>query len=343
MGDQCDYLVQWYAGWLNTSTRCFSAIVEHMDFGSLAGALEKNNFQPVEYCVIPTIVRRILLGLRFLHQRDLAHASLQPENVLLKRCGELKLADYCLTPANESMGMAVVVVPRYLCYLSPESCIGMEKALDDDIWALGMIAIELALGTHPFADAVTNFAILFDCICEAPLPCLDPVAHPELSDLVSRCLVRKDEAALGFDSSAPSPPDLGIAGAIASAVADTAGAKQAHVVVQTLVGNRIFGPAALETRLRCRDLLRLLQSESGSTQRADIILNGHVLPPVEHICGGTEEDPLVLILVLHLERASSQELLQHPYCTSNIAESPQELVQWFDKIVSQAQTHAAAF
>ncbi|KAI1791016.1 kinase-like domain-containing protein, partial [Ganoderma leucocontextum] len=93
------------------------------------------------------------------HDAEIAHRDLKPENILTSEDGsELYLADFGLA-ANEKMvgdfGSGTHV------YMSPE-CIGEMTAMQpydpflSDIWALGVILINMISGSHPWTQATTG-------------------------------------------------------------------------------------------------------------------------------------------------------------------------------------------
>ncbi|KAF5356393.1 hypothetical protein D9758_009497 [Tetrapyrgos nigripes] len=126
----------------------FSAIVEH---GMFQG---KEN-------LIKTCFTQILDGVHFCHKMSVYHRDLKPENILCSRDGKrFLLADFGLaTDQTHSRS--------YGCgsaeYMSPE-CIGKEfgfgrdaySTMHNDIWALGIILINLITARSPWKQASTK-------------------------------------------------------------------------------------------------------------------------------------------------------------------------------------------
>jgi hypothetical protein len=84
-----------------------------------------------------TIIREIGDGLAHAHARNVIHADLKPQNVMVLKSGGLRILDFgagALTPA----------------YASCQMLEGQEADRRDDIFALACLAYELLTGEHPF-------------------------------------------------------------------------------------------------------------------------------------------------------------------------------------------------
>lgn len=113
---------------------------------------------------------QVLLGVSYAHEKGVIHRDLKPANVLISKKGEAKLADFgtarivgsdtSLTQAGQMIG-----TPDFM---APEQIRG--EALDEacDIYALGLIAYELAVGTKPF-EADSAVALAYKHLSE-PIP-----------------------------------------------------------------------------------------------------------------------------------------------------------------------------
>lgn len=91
----------------------------------------------------------IILGMGFLHSKQIVYRDLKTENVLMDINGYVSLADF---------GMAKYIQPdetEYsLCgtpeYLAPEVLSGEGHGLASDWWALGILIYEMIIGIPPF-------------------------------------------------------------------------------------------------------------------------------------------------------------------------------------------------
>lgn len=133
-------------------------IQEYAPFGTLKDLIEKPD-SPRETGRSPFlegVLREIADSLAVLHRNDILHLDLKPANVLVRSTTHL---DLVLT----DFGVASLLDPELTkkftnsrgtpMYQSPESLAGnMGRA--SDWWGLGMIALEIASGAHPFKGLV---------------------------------------------------------------------------------------------------------------------------------------------------------------------------------------------
>lgn len=92
-----------------------------------------------------------LLGVEYLHSRNWIHADLKPENVGI-HMNPLRavLLDFgCATKCHGGLA-PTPGVGGTTGYLSPERYIDM-WGLPSDIWALGVIGMQLSFGSHPWS------------------------------------------------------------------------------------------------------------------------------------------------------------------------------------------------
>lgn len=110
-----------------------------------------------DYARFERIIQGIADGLEYAHKRDIVHADLKPSNVFITEQGEAKILDFGISRVVhgdagdffEKSGLNAST-PRYA---SVEMLQGSPAQPADDIFALGIIAIELATGKHPFIDS----------------------------------------------------------------------------------------------------------------------------------------------------------------------------------------------
>ena len=131
--------------------------------------------------------------------RGVLHRDVTPGNILVSVEGVVKLADFGLARVRTHGTASLTVegeVKGTLPYLAPELIVGGRASEQSDIYGLGAVLYELALGQPPFVGA--NSYALIKKICEGHLdgPPLREAAKafpPEFHALVEAMLARRPE------------------------------------------------------------------------------------------------------------------------------------------------------
>jgi len=165
-------------------------VMEHVDGADLRSVLERGGRVP------PRIASRIALevarGLTELHRRGILHCNLRPENVLVSRLGEVKLAGL-----GHSRQLGEASPPSPLSpspYTAPELNQGESVEPEVDVFSLGALLNELVSGTPPSEGGTlrpgmpSRLAWLIRS-CLSPDPARRP-ALPTLARVLERSLGR---------------------------------------------------------------------------------------------------------------------------------------------------------
>jgi serine/threonine protein kinase len=119
-----------------------------------------------------SIVRQIASGLEHAHARNIVHADLKPQNIMVTNSGEVRILDFGSSYRFAKEGQAEPpargspsATPAYACC---ELLDGREPDPRDDLYALACIAYELFTGAHPFQRRRANQARDFGVIAARP-------------------------------------------------------------------------------------------------------------------------------------------------------------------------------
>ena len=118
----------------------------------------------------------MLKGLAAAHERGIVHRDLKPENLFITNDGHLKILDFGLAQQQSSAAGAFDsqatkfttgpgVVLGTPAYMSPEQLVGEAATVRSDLFAFGVIVLEMLTGSHPFVRSTaseTATAILRD-------------------------------------------------------------------------------------------------------------------------------------------------------------------------------------
>jgi serine/threonine protein kinase len=143
---------------------------------------------------IVTIISAVAEALQYAHGKGVIHRDVKPPNILLDESGGIYLADFGIarmvegTSALTQAGM-LTGTPQYM---APEQAVGGTVDHRCDIYALGVVAYQMLVGTVPFT-ADTPIAVLMKQISD-PIPVPAPETVPErMMHPVLKCLAKKPE------------------------------------------------------------------------------------------------------------------------------------------------------
>lgn len=169
-------------------------VMEFCDGGSVSDLIEaaggRGSFAMPEEC-IRAACAGIVLGLEYLHKKEICHRDIKCGNVLLTNDGHVKLADFGVSAelTNTINKRKTVVGSPF--WIAPEVIKEAHYDGRADVWSLGITAIEMAEGAPPHSNLNPLRAIFL--IPSKPAPTLaDPDNwSPEMLDFV-RCCCKKD-------------------------------------------------------------------------------------------------------------------------------------------------------
>lgn len=100
--------------------------------------------------VLAALSTGVLRALKFLHDdHNIVHRDIKPGNVMLHENGAVKLSDFGTSASGHNAGVGGAGT---LGYMSPERLEGTSCSKQSDMWALGIMAMECALGKHPYLN-----------------------------------------------------------------------------------------------------------------------------------------------------------------------------------------------
>jgi serine/threonine protein kinase len=125
--------------------------LEYSDGGNLFSHLKRKGKLPEQQAC--KIFKQICEGVKYLHENNVIHRDLKPDNILLNRSGHVKICDFgwCSEGIHEKMTFCGT-----LDYMAPEILEGINYSFQIDIWALGVILYELIHGSTPFVGLTTE-------------------------------------------------------------------------------------------------------------------------------------------------------------------------------------------
>ena len=150
---------------------------------------------PLPADVAVGFTEQVLQALGYAHRRGIVHRDVKPQNVIIDRDGQAKVADFGIARAGETSEMTQAgTIVGTVQYISPEQAEGHPVDRRADLYSVGIVLYELLTGQVPF-DGEAPISIAIKQINERPVPPgqLRPGIPPALEEVVLRSL-EKDPA-----------------------------------------------------------------------------------------------------------------------------------------------------
>jgi serine/threonine-protein kinase len=161
--------------------------MEYVEGASLKDLIERGLSVPEAV----EIVRQVLAGTKFAHDRGIIHRDLKPQNVLVDREGRARVVDFGIARAGASEITQTGSVLGTAQYLSPEQAQGLETGVPSDLYSIGVLLYECLTGRVPF-EADSPVAVALKQISEPPRRPSEanPQIPPALDAVVLRALAK---------------------------------------------------------------------------------------------------------------------------------------------------------
>lgn len=142
----------------SSSPEHLNIFLEYVPGGSVQTML--NSYGALPEPLVRSFVRQILMGLSYLHGRDIIHRDIKGANILVDNKGTIKISDFGISKKLEQsniLGNATNNRHRpslqgSVFWMAPEVVKQTEYTLKADIWSLGCLVVEMMTGNHPFPD-----------------------------------------------------------------------------------------------------------------------------------------------------------------------------------------------
>uniref|UniRef100_A0A453Q780 non-specific serine/threonine protein kinase n=1 Tax=Aegilops tauschii subsp. strangulata TaxID=200361 RepID=A0A453Q780_AEGTS len=121
---------------------------EYVPKGNIRQYLQQEKPHQEDWPARYKMIRGICQGLHYLHDKQIIHRDLKPENVMLDAQMEPKITDFGLSRFLDQGTSTLLTshIAGTLRYIAPESKDNGEVSLKSDIYALGVIMVELLSG-----------------------------------------------------------------------------------------------------------------------------------------------------------------------------------------------------
>lgn len=161
-------------------------VMEYIDGPDLKTYIQKHSPLPLPEVI--QIMDQVLSAITLAHQHNVIHRDLKPQNILMDKRGNIKIADFGIAVAlNQSSVTQTNSVMGSVHYMSPEQTRGCLATKQSDIYSLGIILYELITGSVPFAGE-TALAVALKHAQE-PIPMIRR-NHPNVPQALENVVLR---------------------------------------------------------------------------------------------------------------------------------------------------------
>ncbi|WVF70071.1 hypothetical protein IAT40_004858 [Kwoniella sp. CBS 6097] len=170
----------------SADTNFLNIFLEYVPGGSVAALL--SNYGAFEEALVKNFVRQILMGLNYLHEREIIHRDIKGANILVDNKGGIKISDFGISKKVESNLMTGLKANRpslqgSVFWMAPEIVKQTSYTSKADIWSVGCLVVEMLTGTHPWAD-LTQMQAIFRIGSQMPVPATPSDISPEAADFL---------------------------------------------------------------------------------------------------------------------------------------------------------------
>uniref|UniRef100_A0A7C8YK90 non-specific serine/threonine protein kinase n=1 Tax=Opuntia streptacantha TaxID=393608 RepID=A0A7C8YK90_OPUST len=148
-------------------------------------------------------LRDIVSGLIYLHAHNIVHLDIKPQNLLVSRDGNVKIADFSVSQAFEGDNDELRRSPGTPVITAPECCLGLTyQGKAADTWAVGITLYYMVMGCFPFMGETLQDQ--YDKIVNDPLRLPDDL-NPQLRNLLEGLLCKDPKQRMTLDAVAEHP------------------------------------------------------------------------------------------------------------------------------------------
>lgn len=166
-------------------------VMELIEGITLKSYIEKKGFLENKEAI--GIVIQVAQGIAAAHEQHIIHRDIKPQNMIISRDGNVKVADFGIARAVSSQTMNATAVGS-VHYISPEQARGGYCDERSDIYSFGITMYEMVTGRVPFeGDNTVAVALAHLETPITPPSQLNPVVSSGLEQIILKCTQKKPD------------------------------------------------------------------------------------------------------------------------------------------------------
>lgn len=132
--------------------------MEYVDGGDLEDLLLSYPDHKVPEEKVMELLKAISLGMTDIHNHNIIHKDLKPQNIMVPQSGDIKIMDFGISETFRSSKSRMKESSKSgtPAYMSPEQLLGKDVGREADIWSVGVMLYELISGKQMFTGTTTN-------------------------------------------------------------------------------------------------------------------------------------------------------------------------------------------
>lgn len=143
---------------------------------------------------VAEIGSQVCQALSVAHRLDIVHRDIKPQNIMVQPDGNVKVMDFGIARAKNTLMDKTDVVLGTAHYISPEQAQGKELSPASDIYSLGVVLYEAVTGKLPF-DGPDAVSVAMKQVNEQPVPPSEvlPSINPGLEAIIMKAMSKNPD------------------------------------------------------------------------------------------------------------------------------------------------------
>ncbi len=140
---------------------------------------------------VAEIGSQVCRALSVAHKLDIIHRDIKPQNIMVQPDGNVKVMDFGIARAKNSVRTQTSSVLGTAHYISPEQAQGKDLTATSDIYSLGIVLYEAATGSLPFDGPDAVSVAMKQVNEEPPMPSsVNPAIDPSLEAIIMKAMAK---------------------------------------------------------------------------------------------------------------------------------------------------------